>query len=112
MSNNMGGGKGGGGAQVYDKFPISTVMFGGRNATNEEKAIKRETVKRFINEAKVGNVYKTGAGFGSGSGDFEIVHFNRSPNKMGIKSGNRTVALTSTNVSKFIQNGARRIKKK
>ena len=98
-------------SEKYDKLPLSTQMFGGRYASKEDKAIKRATIKSFLDNAKVGNVYSTGSGFGSGGGKFEIVSYGRSPNKMGIRSGGRVVALTSANVAKYIANGAQRVKK-
>lgn len=92
---------------VYPKIPLSTRMFNGKHATKEEKAQKRNTVSRFMNEAKAGDVYRTGVGIGSRGDQFEIVSYNRSPNKLGIRSGGRTVALSRGNVESYIGNGAR-----
>lgn len=93
----------------YEKFPFSTLW--GNSATPAEKKQKNATIKRFISEAKVGNVYAYGNGFGTAGGTFEIVHHSKSPNKMGIKSGHgHTVALTSANAAKHIANGAHLVK--
>lgn len=95
---------------TYDSFPVSVRL--GHSATPEEKKQKRDTVNRFMNEAKAGNVYAAGHGIGSSGSQFEIVHFNRSPNKLGLRWSNtgRPVALSRSNVEKFISNGARLIK--
>ena len=103
------GGRGGGSKFVtvqYPAFPTGARIFGGKGATPEENAKKRAIVTRFMNEAKEGNKYRLGGGVGSGSEDFEIVHFNRSPNKLGIRSGGRTIAMSRANVAKYISNGA------
>ena len=65
-----------------------------------------------MNNAKEGDVYRLGNGFGTSGETFEIVHFNRSPNKLGIRSGRRTIALNSANATKFLTNGARLIKRR
>lgn len=97
----------------YDRLPLSTLWGNGSMATPAEKKQKRDTVKRFISEAKVGNVYATGTGVGSSGSTFEIVQYNRSPNKMGIKDGSgRPVALSSTNLVGYIKNGAHLIAQK
>ena len=96
----------------YPAFPVGARIFGGAGASAEDKAQKRAIVTRFLSEAKEGNVYSVGAGIMSGGGDsFEIVHFNRSPNKLGIRSGGRTIALSRANISKYIMNGATLIRK-
>lgn len=97
----------------YDSFPVSLRIGGGKLATPQEKKQKAETVTRFLNEAKAGNVYSTGAGIGSAGAQFEVVSFNRSPNKMGLKwsnSNTRPVALSRANIANYIANGARLIK--
>lgn len=90
----------------YERIPYSVQMGQG---TKEEKKKKTETITRFMNEAKVGNVYSTGSSVGSSGGSkFEIVHYNRSPNKMGIRSvgTGRAVAMSRENVFSWIKNGA------
>lgn len=103
------GGRGGTSRMVkasYPAFPVSTRMFGGAHASPDDRAQKRAIVTRFLSEAKEGNVYSIGGGFGSRGGEqFEIVHFNRSPNKLGIRSGGRTIALSRENAAKYIMNG-------
>lgn len=101
--------------KTYDRLPFSTLFRG--YATDEGKAQKRAIIKEFMSDAKVGNVYRSGSGVGSGGEEFEIVSYNRSPNKMGIRSvgSGRTVALNSQNVTGYIKNGAtllRRSKKR
>lgn len=96
----------------YPAFPVRTRIFGGSGATAEEKAQKRTIVTRFMSEVKEGNVYSLGSGIGSQGGErFEIVHFSRSPNKLGIRSGGRTVALSRSNIEKYIMNGATLVNK-
>ena len=100
-------------AKSYPAFPVGARIFGGRGATPEEKKQTREIVSRFMQEAKAGNVYSLGAGIMSGSGEtFEIVHYNRSPNKLGIRSGGRAVAMSRENVARYIMNGATLVNKK
>lgn len=96
----------------YPRLPMGTLFKG--VATKEEQSQKRATVKKFISEAKAGNIYESGSGIGSAGSKFEIVNFNRSPNKLGIKSlgSSRAVALTSQNVVGYIKNGAKMIGKK
>lgn len=97
---------------TYDSFPVS-IRLGGKLATPAEKKQKRDTVKRFMVDAQKGNVYAVGGGIGSTGAQFEVVHFNRSPNKLGLKwiNSGRAVAMTSANVASFIANGARMIKR-
>lgn len=105
---------GGGGNNSYQRLPIVFRMGGARYASDEEKQQRRETITRFMNEAKVWNVYRLGGGIGS-EGDtpeIEIVPYNSSPNKMGIKSGNyRPVAMSRANVERYIANGATLVRK-
>lgn len=99
----------------YDSFPVSLRIGGGKLATPEEKKQKTETVTRFMNDVKPGDVYSVGGGIGSSGAQFEVVPFNRSPNKMGLKwtgSNSRPVALSRANVASFIANGARLMKRK
>ena len=96
------------GRNSYPAFPVGARIFGGRGASPEDRAAKRSIVSRFMSEARPGNVYSIGGGIGSSGGDrFSVVSFNRSPNKMGRRSGGRTVAMSRENVAKYISNGAR-----
>lgn len=99
--------------ESYPAFPVGARIMGGAGASAEDKAEKRAIVTRFLSDAKEGNVYSIGAGIMGGGGDrFEIVHFNRSPNKLGIRSGGRTIALSRGNIAKYIMNGATLVSKK
>lgn len=92
----------------YERIPL-TVMYG--IGTKEEKKAARETVKRFINEAEIGNEYVASGGTGGKSETFTIVEYNRSPNKMGIKSGNRRpVAFNTTNAKKYLATNVKLVK--
>lgn len=88
----------------YEPLPLAVLR---GNGTKEEKAQRRETVTRFMENARVGDVY-TQRGIG-GSGEFEIVEDRKSPNGMGLKYINgRTskVQMSRANVEKFISAGA------
>ena len=106
----MGSRGSGSGRSSYPAFPIGARLFGGRGASPADRAAKRSIVSRFMSEAKVGNVYSVGGGFGSAGGDrFSVVRFGRSPNKMGLRwqGTGRTVAMSRENVASYIANGAR-----
>lgn len=108
----MGRGSSKAGGKTYERLPLSTLMFGGRGASPEDKAKKRSIIKSFMSDVAVGNVYKTGAGIGTPGETFEIVSYNRSPNKMGIKSERgRSVALSTANLEGYLTNGATLLKK-
>lgn len=100
-------------AVSYPALPSRLFMFGGEGATAEDKALKRSVVSRFMAEAKVGNMYRLGGGFGSSGGEtIEIVHHSRSSNKLGIRGrNNRAVAMSRENVAEYIKNGATLIKR-
>lgn len=100
-------------AVFYPALHSRLFMFGGEGATAEDKALKRSVVSRFMAEAKVGNMYRLGGGFGSSGGEtIEIVHHSRSSNKLGIRGrNNRAVAMSSENVAEYIKNGATLIKR-
>ena len=91
---------------TYDRIPLTVVMGGRRYSTPEEQRQARDTVNAFIRDAQAGNQYRTGAGLGSEMSDFEVVAYNRSPNGLGIRAGNRTVAMTRSNIMAWIKNGA------
>lgn len=102
------------GGAAYARIPYS-VIANSRFATAEEKRVARESVTRFINSAKAGDVYELGGGVGSGGERIEIVTHRRSPNGLGIKavgSPRQPVALNRANVLSYIKNGARKVRKK
>lgn len=105
-----GGGESGGVIKTYDKIPLMAIMLPS-SASSEDKAKKKAVIKDFMNDAAVGNEYKSGHGVGSVGASFEIVSYNRSPNKMGIRQGNWTVALNNANIVEFIKNGAALVKR-
>jgi len=93
-------------AVSFDAYPV-TVRLGRSYATAAERAQASAIRRAFIAQAQAGDQYRTGAGFGSGGADFEIVPYHRSPNGLGIRSGRyRPVALTGANVDRYISNGA------
>lgn len=49
---------------------------------------------------------------GGSASTFEVVSFNRSPNKLGIKTGRGTVAMSRTNVEKWLSTGATLVSRK
>lgn len=90
----------------YD-IPFSAYWCGGKYATDEEKKIKRDTVTRFIKEAKAGNVYKLGGIGTPEDSTLKIVAYNRSKNGLGLKCGRgNTLILSRENVLAYIKNGA------
>ena len=92
----------------YESIPLS-VRWG--RGTEEDMRTARETVKRFISEAEVGNEYVSSGGTGGSPSTFKIVDYNRSPNKMGIKSENRQpVALNTTNAKKYLSTNVKLVK--
>lgn len=42
----------------YPRLPLAFRIGGSKYATAEEKQQRRETITRFMNEAKAGNVYR------------------------------------------------------
>lgn len=100
-------GRSGGGA-AYERIPIP-VLWG--SGTKEEKRQVRETVTRFINEAKVGNVYKVGTGIGSSGGDFTVVSHRGGLGIKAVGSNRQPIKLTRSNVMQYIKNGATLIRR-
>lgn len=99
---------------IYERLPSVFRLSGGsRLATPEQKRQRQETISRFIDNAKEGNVYSVGGGFGSTGGQqFEVV---RSRGKLALKwqgSNRQPVQLNRSNVEAFIGNGATLVKKK
>lgn len=98
----------------YESFPISLRIGGGAGASADDKRERTKIVNSFLADAKPGNIYSTGNGIGSSGAQFEVVSFNRSPNKMGLRwtgSNRQPVALSRANVASFISNGAKLIKR-
>lgn len=101
------------GETSYGRFPTGFKM-GGREHTSPDDVKKiRETVSRFMKNAKEGDVYTTGGGVGSAGGTkFKVV---RSRGKLGLaweKDGYylRPVQMSRQNVEKFISNGAKLVR--
>ena len=98
--------------QSYSSFSWGFRLGGSSRESNEEKKQRRETVTRFMQNAKAGQTYQTGGGIGSGGGTFEVVDYNRSPNKLGLRyEGMRPVAMSRANVEKYIAGGATLMKR-
>lgn len=92
----------------YERIPL-TVMYG--RGTEEDMKTARATVRRFIDEAEVGNEYVASGGTGGSPSTFKIVDYNRSPNKMGIQGENsRPVALNTTNAKKYLATNVKLVK--
>lgn len=99
-----------GGARIgtkYDSLPVSTWFFGGK-APKEDRDARLKTLKSFISGAREGNIYKIG------SSEIEIVHYGRSPNKLGFRVVGRsnTKALTNTNIDGYIKYGAKLVRRR
>lgn len=98
--------------QSYQSFSWGFRLGGSRQESDEEKKQRRETVTRFMQNAKAWQTYQTGGGIGSGGVTFEVVPYNRSPNKLGLAyEGRRPVAMSRANVEKYIAGGATLVRK-
>ena len=101
------------GETSYEGFPTGFMMGGRKYASPDDVKKIRETVSRFMKNAKEGDVYTTGGGIGSAGGiKFKVV---RSRGKLGLaweKDGYypRPVQMSRQNVEKFISNGAKLVK--
>ena len=97
---------------TYDALPFA-FRWDKSLATKEEKAQRKETIDRFMNNAQVGDVYAIGDTYGN-RGEFKIIEMNRSPNKKGIKyingRGNAKV-MSRSNVEEYIFNGAKLVRR-
>lgn len=114
----MAGSKGGRGgkagsnsvAATYEKIPLVFAL--GGTPTAEEKKQRKDTVSKFMNDAKAGDVYKVGSGFGSAGAQFEVVERR---GKLALKwsnSNRQPVQMNRANVEDFIRNGATLIQRK
>ena len=92
--------------RIYNRLPLSTLIYAGKYATPDEKSEKRATVTRFMNAAREGDIYLSGHCFQPDSSRFEIVAHRSSSNGLGIRCGRRTVAMSRDNVAAYIKNGA------
>lgn len=98
--------------KVYKSIPMSFRVGGGKYATPEEKKERKEIINSFINEAKEGDVYRSGSGVGSSGGEFEILK-GKNGLMIGWKNSRyRPVEMSRSNVEKFISSGATLIKRK
>lgn len=97
-------------ANTYSRFSYS-VRMGGGNA--EERKQASESVSMFMKNAKIGDVYSVGVGFGSQGGQkFEVVSRG---SKMALKwqgSTRHAVKFDRNNVRSFISNGATLVSRK
>ena len=100
------------GETSYERFPMEFKMGGREYASPDDVKKIRETVSRFMKNAKEGDVYTTGGGVGSAGSKFKVV---RSRGKLGLaweRDGYylRPVQMSRQNVEKFISNGAKLVK--
>lgn len=91
----------------YPPLPPSSY-FGSKYATPDEKQLANRIISRFLDEARIGNVYESAAGFGGTHGiRFVIVPLGH---RLGVKNVNsllRPVRLNRKNAIRFIKNGAK-----
>ena len=102
-------------SKPYEEFPVSMRIGGRKYASPEDKKKARETVSRFMKEAKDGDVYEVGGGFGSSGGSRFQVTTSRGKLAIGwIDSDGRRAAkpvqMSRANVEKYIANGAKKVK--
>ena len=99
---------------AYEKFPVSFRMGGRKYASPEETKQVRETVSRFMKEAKEGDVYEVGGGVGSKGGQKFKVTTSRGKPALAWESEDgyyrQPVEMSRANVEKFISNGAKKVK--
>ena len=97
---------------TYETMPYWVRMGGQKFSTKEERKQVTETITRFIDNAKPGQVYTVGGGFGSGESQFKVVGSGRGLElKWLSESGSRrSVKLNRANVKDFIFNGAKLIR--
>lgn len=97
---------------TYERMPYWVRSGGQKFSTKEERKQVSETITRFIDNAKPGQVYNVGGGFGSGEAQFKVV----SSGKWGLglkwlsSSSTNTVKLDRANVRNYIFNGAKLIR--
>lgn len=97
--------------QSYERFPYSVRM--GAGDSTQKKQVS-ETISRFMKNAKIGDVYEAGNGFGSSGGArFQVVQ--KGASGMGLKwinSNRPALKFDRKNVRDFIANGAMLISRK
>lgn len=97
----------------YESFPAAFRVGGRKFASQEDSKKVRDTVTRFMKEAKDGDVYMVGGGIGSAGGQKFKVTTRRG--KLALawisKDGysRNPVQMSRSNVEEFISNGARRV---
>lgn len=105
---------GGAGKSSYESFPVSFRVGGRKYAPEEDVKKVRETVSRFMKEAKVGDVFSVGGGIGSAGGQKFTVTTRRGKPALAwmTKDGHyrNPVQMSRSNVEEFIRNGARKVK--
>lgn len=102
-------------SESYEGFSASYRMGGRKYASADEVKKVRETVSRFIKEAKEGDVYEVGGGFGSAGGSrFQVTNRRGKPAMVWLDSDGRrkgnVVQMSRANVEKYIANGAKKVK--
>lgn len=103
-------------SETYESFPPGFRVGGKKYASADDVKKVRATVSRFMNEAKAGDIYEVGGGFGSTGGSrFQVTE--RGGGKLyigwidsdGRRKGN-PVQMSRSNVEKYISNGAKKVK--
>ena len=100
-------------ATSYGSFPPGFRIGGRKYATADEIRQVRETVTRFMKNAKEGDVYSVGGGIGSAGGQKFKVLRRRGKLELAWQDSDgyfsRPVQMSRTNVEKFIGNGAKKV---
>ena len=98
---------------AYESFPASFRVGGRKFASPEENKKARDTVSRFMKEAKDGDVYVVGGGIGSAGGQkFKVTTRGGKLALAWVSKDGYTrnpVQMSRSNVETFISNGARRV---
>ena len=94
----------------YEALPFS---FKKNGLSKEETKQVRDTIGRFMSNAKEGDVYVVGGGFGSSGGQkFEVTTYRGGkPALRWVGSSWNPVLMNRANVEKFIRNGAKLVEK-
>lgn len=89
--------------------PLPTLSYHPDNySTPEAKRLTQQIVDRFLEEAKEGNVYEAGAGFGNDrSSLFTIVRLRFGLGIKNIGSSCKPDRLNRVNAIRYIKNGAK-----
>ena len=100
--------------EEYEPIPYTIRAGGIKYASPDEVKQARETVSRFIKNAKKGDVYVVGGGFGSAGGQkFTVTESRGKPALAWIdKDGyaRNPVQMSRSNVREFLGNGAKLVK--